>query len=159
MIIKYPNKFLREPTVIVDLPLNTDHESLIKTMIEEMYKNNGVGLAANQIGSSNKIFVIEISNERNNPQEFINPIIKKQSKEKLTQEEGCLSCPGQLGNVRRPIYVGLEWTCEHGKEHYKTFYNFPARVIQHEMDHLNGILCIDINTPTTMREKLWVGKW
>ena len=48
MIIKYPNKFLREPTVMVDLPLSTDHGSLIKTMIEEMYKNNGVGLAANQ---------------------------------------------------------------------------------------------------------------
>ena len=145
MIIKYHNKFLREPTVIVDLPLNTDHESLIKTMIKEMYKNNGVGLAANQIGLSNKIFVIDISNERNNPQVFINPIIKKQSKEKLTEEEGCLSCPGQLSNVRRHIYVGLKWFCERGKEHYKTFYNFPARVIQHEMDHLNGKLCIDIN--------------
>jgi peptide deformylase len=145
MIIKYPNKFLHEPTVMVDLPLNTDHELLIKTMIKEMYKNNGVGLAANQIGSSSKIFVIDISNERNNPQIFINPIIKKQSKEKLTQEEGCLSCPGQLGNVRRPIYIALKWFCEHGKEKYKTFYNFPARVVQHEMDHLNGKLCIDMN--------------
>ena len=83
MIIKYPNKFLRKPTVMVDLPLNTDHESLIKTMIEEMYKNNGVGLAANQIGSSNKIFVIDISNERNNPQVFINPIIKKQDRKSV----------------------------------------------------------------------------
>ena len=153
MIIKYPNKFLHEPTVMVDLPLNTDHKSLIKTMIEEMYKNNGVGLAANQIGSSNKIFVIDISNERNNPQVFINPIIKKQSKEKLTEEEGCLSCPGQISNVRRHIYVGLKWFCEHGKEHYKTFYNFPARVIQHEMDHLNGKLCIDMNKPILKREK------
>ena len=77
MIIKYPNKFLHKPTVMVDLPLNTDHELLIKTMIKEMYKNNGVGLAANQIGSSSKIFVIDISNERNNPQIFINPVIKK----------------------------------------------------------------------------------
>jgi len=144
-IVKYPNAFLYKSTNNINLPLTSDHKFLIKNMIETMYKNNGVGLAANQIGSSSKIFVIDISNERNNPQVFINPIIKKQSKEKLTQEEGCLSCPGQLGNVRRPIYVGLEWTCEHGKEHYKTFYNFPARVIQHEMDHLNGKLCIDIN--------------
>ena len=155
MIIKYPDKFLHEPTVMVDLPLNTDHGSLIKTMIEEMYKNNGVGLAANQIGSSNKIFVIDVSNERNNPQVFINPVIKKQAKEKLTQEEGCLSCPGQLGNVRRPIYVALKWFCEHGKEQYKTFYNFPARVVQHEMDHLNGKLCID--SPTLKREIIRVG--
>ena len=69
--------------------------------------------------------------------------IMKEAKAKLTDEEGCLSCPGKLANVRRPIYVGLEWICEHGKKQYKTFYHFPARVVQHEMDHLNGKLCID----------------
>ena len=142
-IVKYPDKFLYKPTKEVWLPLNEDHKSLIEDMIEAMYANNGIGLAANQIGSSEKIFVMDVSNEKNNPQVFINPKIKKKAKEKLTEEEGCLSCPGKLANVKRPIYVGLEWICQHGKEQYKTFYHLPARVVQHEMDHLNGKLCID----------------
>ena len=86
---------------------------------------------------------MDVSNEKDTPQLFINPKIMKEAKAKLTDEEGCLSCPGKLANVRRPIYVGLEWICEHGKKQYKTFYHLPARVVQHEMDHLNGKLCID----------------
>ena len=142
-IVKYPDEFLHKPTEDIQLPLYEDHKSLIKTMIELMYKNDGIGLAANQIGSSSKIFVMDVSNEKNKPQVFINPKIKKEAKEKLTEEEGCLSCPGKLADVRSPIYVGLEWICPHGKAQYKTFYHLPARVVQHEMDHLNGKLCID----------------
>ena len=70
-------------------------------------------------------------------------IFKRTNKEKLTEEEGCLSCPKKLEEVRRSIYVGLKWTCTHGKEQYKTFYYLPSRVVQHEMDHLNGKLIID----------------
>ena len=77
------------------------------------------------------------------PKIFINPVIEKRAKEKLTTEEGCLSCPNKFVDVRRPIYVGLKWTCRHGKEQYKTFYHLPARVVQLEMDHLEGKLCID----------------
>jgi len=142
-IVKYPDKFLHRPTEEVWLPLNEDHKNLIKNMIKVMYENNGIGLAANQIGFSDKIFVMDVSNEKNKPQVFINPKIMKEAKEKLTYAEGCLSCPGKLVNVRRSIYVGLEWICEHGKKQYKTFYHLPARVVQHEMDHLNGKLCID----------------
>ena len=142
-IVKYPDKFLYEPTKEVWLPLNEDHKSLIEDMIEAMYTNNGIGLAANQIGSSEKIFVMDVSNEKNKPQVFINPVIEKRAKEKLTEEEGCLSCPEKLVKVRRPIYVSLKWICRHGKKQYKTFYYLPARVVQHEMDHLNGKLCID----------------
>ena len=58
-------------------------------------------------------------------------------------QEGCLSCPNQFADVRRPEYVGLSWICRHGKKQYKTFYHLPARVVQHEMDHLEGKLCID----------------
>ena len=142
-IVKYPDEFLHKPTKEVWLPLNEDHKSLIKNMIEAMYVNNGIGLAANQIGSSEKIFVMDVSNEKNKPQVFINPVIEKRAKEKLTEEEGCLSCPEKLVKVRRPIYVSLKWICRHGKKQYKTFYYLPARVVQHEMDHLNGKLCID----------------
>ena len=63
------------------MPLNEDHKSLIKDMIKAMYANNGIGLAANQIGSSEKIFVMDVSNEKNKPQVFINPKIVKRAKE------------------------------------------------------------------------------
>jgi peptide deformylase len=108
-----------------------------------MYNNNGIGLAANQVGYNRRIFIIDVSNEKNSPQVFINPVIEKQAKEKLTEGEGCLSCPGKFVDVRRPIYVGLKWFCEHGEEQYKTFYNLPARVVQHEMDHLNNKLILN----------------
>ena len=73
----------------------------------------------------------------------MNPVIEKRAKNKITEEEGCLSCPNQFADVRRPEYVGLSWICRHGKKQYKTFYHLPARVVQHEMDHLEGKLCID----------------
>ena len=142
-IVKEPDIFLRDETQEIEVPLDINNKQLIADMIQTMYDNNGIGLAANQVGFNRKIFVMDISNEKNNPQVFINPVIEKQAKEKLTEGEGCLSCPGKFIDVRRPIYVGLSWFCEHGKKQYKTFYNLPARVVQHEMDHLNGKLIID----------------
>jgi len=105
----------------------------------------GIGLAANQLGYVQRIFVMDVSNKRDKPQVFINPVIEKRAKEKLTEEEGCLSCPGKFVDVRRSTYVGLKWFCRHGKEQYKTFYRLPARIVQHEMDHLNGKLIIDLS--------------
>ncbi len=142
-ILKKPDVFLKGPTQNIEIPLSDENKIIIGNMINLMYQNNGIGLAANQVGYNRKIFVMDISNEKNKPQIFINPKIEKRAKEKLTEEEGCLSCPGDLMQVRRPIYVALSWFCEHGKEQYKTFYNFPARVVQHEMDHLDGKLIID----------------
>ena len=74
-------------------------------------------------------------------------MIETKAKEKLTEEEGCLSCQKQLVEIRRPIYVGLKYFCRHGEEQYKTFYYLSGRVVQHEMDHLNGKLIIDKPTP------------
>ena len=142
-IVKEPDVFLKQETHEVEFPLNDNNKKLIADMIQTMYDNNGIGLAANQVGYNRRIFIIDVSNEKNSPQVFINPVIEKQAKEKLTEGEGCLSCPGKFVDVRRPIYVGLKWFCEHGEEQYKTFYNLPARVVQHEMDHLNNKLIID----------------
>jgi len=144
-ILKKPDVFLKGSTQYVNLPLSEENKIIIKNMINLMYQERGIGLAANQVGYNRKIFVMDISNEKNKPQIFINPKIEKRAKEKLTEEEGCLSCPGDLTQVRRPIYVALSWFCEHGKEQYKTFYNFPARVVQHEMDHLDGKLITDLS--------------
>ena len=142
-IVEQPDIFLREPTSEIKLPLSVEDQVIIDLMIDTMYKNNGIGLAANQVGYARRIFVMDTSTDRKNPKIFINPVIEKLAKEKLTEEEGCLSCPKKLEEVRRSIYVGLKWTCTHGKEQYKTFYHLPARVVQHEMDHLEGKLCID----------------
>jgi peptide deformylase len=150
-IVKQPDIFLREPTSEIKLPLSVEDQVIIDLMIDMMYKNNGVGLAANQVGYARRIFVMDTSTDRKNPKIFINPVIEKRAKEKLTEEEGCLSCPNKFANVRRSIYVGLQWTCPHGKEQYKTFYHLPARVVQHEMDHLEGKLCIDYDKKSNNR--------
>ena len=142
-LIKHPDVFLKQDTHEITFPLSNSNVDLIHNMKTIMYNNNGIGLAANQVGYNRRIFIIDVSNEKNSPQVFINPVIEKQAKEKLTEGEGCLSCPGKFVDVRRPIYVGLKWFCEHGEEQYKTFYNLPARVVQHEMDHLNNKLILN----------------
>ncbi len=142
-IVKQPDIFLRDPTSEVKLPLSPEDQVIIDQMIDTMYKNNGIGLAANQVGYARRMFVMDTSTDRDSPKIFINPVIEKRAKNKITEEEGCLSCPNQFADVRRPEYVGLSWICRHGKKQYKTFYHLPARVVQHEMDHLEGKLCID----------------
>tara|TARA_R110002020_G_scaffold257819_1_gene471466 strand:- start:172 stop:621 length:450 start_codon:yes stop_codon:yes gene_type:complete len=146
-IVEQPDIFLREPTSEVKFPLSAEDQVIINQMIDTMYRNNGIGLAANQVGYARRIFVMDTSTERDSSKIFINPTIERKAKNKITAEEGCLSCPNQFADVRRPHYVGLKWTCRHGKEQYKTFYHLPARVVQHEMDHLEGKLIID-NKPT-----------
>ena len=146
-IVKQPDIFLRAPTSEVTLPLSPEDQVIIDQMIDTMYKNNGIGLAANQVGYARRMFVMDTSTDRDSPKIFINPVIEKRAKNKITEEEGCLSCPNQFADVRRPEYVGLSWICRHGKKQYKTFYHLPARVVQHEMDHLEGKLIID-NKPT-----------
>jgi peptide deformylase len=144
-IFQHPHPFLKEPTIEVKFPLTQESNNIIDNMIKNMYEANGIGLAANQLGYVQRIFVMDVSNKRDKPQVFINPVIEKRAKEKLTEEEGCLSCPKQLIQVRRPIYVSLKWFCRHEKQQYKTFYYLPARVVQHEMDHLNNKLIIDLS--------------
>ena len=144
-IVEQPDIFLREPTSEVKFPLSAEDQIIIDQMINTMHQNNGIGLAANQVGYARRIFVMDITTNKDNPTIFINPIIKKKAKEKLTEEEGCLSCPKKLVEVKRPIYVGLKWFCRHGEEQYKTFYRLPARVVQHEVEHLDGKLIIDLS--------------
>ena len=142
-LVKVPNPILTTPTSEVEFPLSEENKIIIKNMINLMYQENGVGLAANQVGYDKKIFVMDISNERNDPQIFINPIVTAKNNIKMGENERCLSCPGEEVKVSRSISVNLEWMCEHGEEQYKTFYHLPSRVVQHEMDHLNGKLITD----------------
>ena len=142
-ILKHPDTFLRQPTEEVELPLSEENNIILDNMIKIMYQANGIGLAANQIGYNRRMFVMDTSNERNKPQTFINPIVLSKNNKKVKHTEGCLSCPGELVTLQRSITVDLEWTCRHGKLQHKTFSYLPSKVVQHEMDHLNGKLIID----------------
>ena len=142
-IVKEPDVFLKSETRKIEFPLDIDNKKLIGDMIQTMYDNNGIGLAANQVGYNRKIFVMDVSNEKDNPQVFINHEITSKNNIKMGDVEGCLSCPGQQIKVSRSISVNLDWFCVHGKRQHKTFYHLPCRVVQHEMDHLNGKLILD----------------
>ena len=144
-IVKQPDIFLREPTSEVKFPLSSEDNIIIDQMIDTMYRNNGIGLAANQVGYARRMFVMDISNEKNNPQVFINPIVKSKNNIKMPDIEGCLSCPAEEVKVSRSVSINLEWKCRHGKDQHKTFYYLPSRVVQHEMDHLDGKLIIDLS--------------
>ena len=142
-LVKHPDTFLRLPTEEVELPTSEENKIIIQNMITLMYLKNGIGLAANQAGYNKRIFVMDVSNERNHAQVFINPNVLSKNNKKVKHTEGCLSCPGELVTLQRSITVDLEWTCRHGKLQHKTFSYLPSKVVQHEMDHLNGKLIID----------------
>ena len=103
-------------------------------------KVHGVGLAAPQINESVQIF---IANVHGKLQAFINPIITYKSNETAIDEEGCLSLPGIWANIPRSIIVRIEYEDEQGKKQQREYTDFEARIIQHEYDHLQGILFID----------------
>ena len=142
-LIKHPDTFLRGPTEKVEFPLSDENKIIIKNLINLMYQERGIGLAANQAGYNRRIFVMDSSNEKDKAQVFINPVMTAKNNIKMKDMEGCLSCPGEEVKVSRSISVSLEWQCEHGKDQHKTFYYLPSRIVQHEMDHLNGKLIID----------------
>ena len=120
-------------------------------MIKLMYQANGIGLAANQVGYNRRMFVMDTSNEKDKPQVFINPVIKSKNNLKMSNVEGCLSCPNEEVKVNRSVSVNLEWMCRHGESQHKTFYYLPCVVVQHEMDHLSGKLITD-HGPILKRE-------
>jgi len=151
-IVKHPDTFLRQSTQEVEIPLSEENNIIIDNMIKIMYQSNGIGLAANQVGYNRRMFVMDTSNEKDSPQVFINPIERAKNNIKINDIEGCLSCPGEEVKVSRSISINLEWTCRHGKLQHKTFYYLPCRVVQHEMDHINGKLIMD-HGPILKRER------
>lgn len=108
-----------------------------------MYQHEGVGLAAIQVGYQLRMFVMDCSKSREEYKVFINPKIISTSDETMTDFEGCLSAPGRQEEVKRYLRIVLNYQNEKGEENTKTFYNLEARCVQHEMDHLEGKLCID----------------
>ena len=142
-IITEPNKILRQKS----LPVNSvgkEEQKLMDDMLETMYAANGIGLAAIQIGVPKRIIVMDISKDgKKNPMYFVNPKIKNKHKEKSTYEEGCLSVPNYFAEVDRPKYCEVEYLDYQGENKILKAEGLLATCIQHEMDHLEGILFID----------------
>jgi len=120
-------------------------KELISNMKKTMIENGGVGLSANQIGKDLQIFVIleEVAKEHEAPSVYINPELKSESKDEWYLEEGCLSIPGYIKEMSRPKKVWVKAMDENGEKHRFKATGFLARVIQHEYDHLNGVLIKD----------------
>jgi peptide deformylase len=110
-----------------------------------MYSANGIGLAAIQIGVPKRIIVMDISKDENkkDPRYFVNPLIKNKDTLKSTYEEGCLSVPNQFAEIDRPSKCEVEYLDYYGNEKILKAEGLLATCIQHEMDHLDGILFID----------------
>ena len=142
-IITEPNEILRQ----VSRPVQTvgnEERKLMDDMLETMYAANGIGLAAIQIGIPKRIIVMDISKDgKKNPMYFVNPIINNKNKELSTYEEGCLSVPNQFAEVDRPATCEVEYLDYSGEKKILKASGLLATCIQHEMDHLEGILFID----------------
>ena len=142
-ILTEPNEILRQVSKPVQ-SVGNEERKLMDDMLETMYAANGIGLAAIQIGIPKRIIVMDISKDGGkNPMYFVNPIIKNKDKEKTTYEEGCLSVPDYFAEVDRPKYCEVEYLDYDGKNKILKADGLLATCIQHEMDHLEGILFID----------------
>ena len=143
-ILIEPNKLLRQISKPVE-KVTKDEQKLMDDMLDTMYSANGIGLAAIQIGVPKRIIVMDISKDPNKkePRYFVNPVIKNINNEKSTYEEGCLSVPNQFAEIDRPSKCDVEYLDYYGKKKVLHAESLLATCIQHEMDHLNGILFID----------------
>jgi len=142
-ITKVPDKVLAKKLekVAVDDIKKGLYKDLISDMRVAMVKNNGVGLAANQVGKDLSIFVIDqkLAEENNLPDAFINPEITEYSKEGDETEEGCLSIPNYWVSIKRSKKIKIKFIDENGNKIKLKARGFLARVLQHETDHLNGL--------------------
>ncbi len=141
-ILEFPDPRLRkiaEPVTIFDEKL----EVLIEDMLETMYAAEGIGLAATQVNVHKRLLVIDVSENRDAPQVFINPEVDILEDELSEYDEGCLSVPGFYETVSRPCAVKITALDARGEEFEQEAEDILATCIQHEIDHLNGKLFVD----------------
>ena len=143
-ILTEPNKLLRKISKPVE-KVGAEERALMDDMLETLYEAPGIGLAAIQIGVPKRIIVIDISRDedKKEPRYFVNPVIKNRNKEKVKYEEGCLSVPDQFAEIERPNACEIEYLDYDGKKQLLKADGLLATCIQHEIDHLEGILFID----------------
>ena len=143
-ILTEPNKILRQISKPIK-KVGKEEQNLMDDMLETMYSANGIGLAAIQIGVPKRIIVMDISKDEKirEPRYFVNPVIKNKDLLKSTYEEGCLSVPNQFAEIERPKKCDVEYLDYNGEKKLLNAEGLLATCIQHEMDHLEGILFID----------------
>ncbi len=148
-IYETPDPMLRQISSPVD-KVDDEIRALIKDMFETMYEAPGIGLAAVQVGKPIRLLVMDLAEPEEEggtpvrePRVFINPEILSHSDEEVPYIEGCLSVPDQYAEVMRPDHIRARWLDEHGKKHEQNLDGLLAICLQHEMDHLEGILFID----------------
>ena len=139
-IITLGDPILRKKSDVV-AEINDEARVLIDEMFQSMYAEKGVGLAAVQIGRLLRIVITSVVEDK--PRVFINPEITATSIEEEVIEEGCLSIPGMTSYIKRPVQVRVQAQNENGKLFVVNTSGLLARVVQHEIDHLNGVLFID----------------
>ena len=142
-ILTEPNKTLRKVSLPVE-KVGKEEQLLMDDMLDTMYEAKGIGLAAIQIGIPKRIIVMDISkDDEKKPMFFVNPIIRNKNSKHSTYEEGCLSVPDQFAEVNRPSTCEIEYLDYNGNKKLLNASGLLATCIQHEMDHLEGILFID----------------
>jgi peptide deformylase len=142
-ILTEPDIFLRQISHEVE-KVDDDIRKLMDDMLETMYAAPGIGLAAIQIGVPKRVIVIDLSKEKEKkPLYFVNPKIIVKSKNESTYEEGCLSVPGQFAEIHRPNECRISYVDYNDNKKILKAEGLLATCIQHEMDHLEGILFID----------------
>jgi len=143
-ILTEPNKILRQISNPVD-HVGEEEQKLMDDMLETMYAAPGIGLAAIQIGIPKRIIVMDISRkkENKNPLHFVNPEIVWKADEDIIYEEGCLSVPNQFAEINRPKECHVKYLDYFGQPQLLKAQGLLATCIQHEIDHLEGILFID----------------
>ncbi|MBP6030619.1 MAG: peptide deformylase [Sphingobium sp.] len=150
-IIEAPDPLLRTISTPVE-SIDDDLQQLIDDMLETMYAAPGIGLAAIQVGVAKRLLVMDLHEPESdaedapavkNPRIFINPQILEGSEQVSIYNEGCLSVPDQFAEVERPASIRASWLDREGRIHEQTLDGLLATCLQHEMDHLNGVLFID----------------
>ena len=154
-ILTEPNKILRQKSLLVE-KIDQELQKLMDDMLDTMYAAPGIGLAAIQVGVPKRVIVLDIGlrdksessndkqyQERRNPMYFVNPEIIEKSTNNSTYEEGCLSVPGQFAEIDRPDKCHVKYLDYYGQPKEIKAEGMLATCIQHEMDHLEGILFID----------------
>ena len=162
-IYLYGSHVLREKAVEADLSRKEELKKLLDDMVETMHNADGCGLAAPQIGISERILVVD-GNEladrypalKGFHREMVNPTVTFESEETSSYEEGCLSIPNIDAEISRPARIRVHYLNTDYEEVEEDFEGFAARMIQHEMDHLDGILFVDHASP--IRRKMLSGK-
>lgn len=143
-IVQWPDARLTETCVQVEV-ITPEIETLAADMLETMYAAPGRGLAAPQVGAKVRVFVMDVGwkEGKSDPLVCINPMLMEVSEERVSNSEGCLSIPNVSADISRPAQVQMVWTGLNGGRFVQGFTGFAAACVQHEIDHLDGIITFD----------------